>query len=85
MRLHPLRPVPGDAEDASLVQAIMAMARSLDLEVVAEGVETAEQLDFLRSLGCELVQGYLYSRPQWPDEIPALAAQALEPQSPAEA
>jgi len=50
-------------QDAALTQAIIAMARSLDLEVVAEGVETQEQLDFLRRTGCTFAQGYLFSRP----------------------
>lgn len=49
-------------DDAALVRAIIAMAQALGLEVVAEGVETREQLDFLRSTGCELVQGF-YLRP----------------------
>ncbi len=47
----------------------MAMAESLGLEVVAEGVETLEQLDFLRKLGCGQVQGYYYSRPVWPADL----------------
>jgi len=41
----------------------VAMARSLNLEVIAEGVETLEQLAFLQKLGCHLFQGYLHSRP----------------------
>jgi diguanylate cyclase (GGDEF)-like protein/PAS domain S-box-containing protein len=53
--------IPHDADDLSIVQTIIAMARSLKLEVVAEGVETEEQLRFLRDLGCDLVQGYLFS------------------------
>ncbi|WP_238996698.1 EAL domain-containing protein [Paenibacillus pinistramenti] len=47
----------------SIVEAIIAMAHSLDQEVVAEGVETKEQIDILRSLGCDVVQGYYYSQP----------------------
>jgi EAL domain-containing protein (putative c-di-GMP-specific phosphodiesterase class I) len=46
-----------------LVRAIVAMAQSLSLEVVAEGVETEAQYEFLKSLGCETVQGYLTGRP----------------------
>jgi EAL domain-containing protein (putative c-di-GMP-specific phosphodiesterase class I) len=42
---------------------MIGMAHGLELEVVAEGVETAPQLEFLRALGCEHVQGFLYSRP----------------------
>ncbi|HZF81891.1 MAG TPA: EAL domain-containing protein, partial [Burkholderiaceae bacterium] len=46
-----------------LIQTIIGMARSLDLEVVAEGVETPEQLAFLEQHGCRLFQGYLFGRP----------------------
>jgi EAL domain-containing protein (putative c-di-GMP-specific phosphodiesterase class I) len=51
------------AEDAAITRAIIAMAHSLDLKVVAEGVEDCEQLEFLRTHGCDEVQGYLVSRP----------------------
>ncbi len=68
-----VRGLPGDAEDAALVEAIVAMARSLGLRVAAEGVETSAQLAFLRELGCELVQGYLFSRPVAAEQVPELA------------
>jgi EAL domain-containing protein (putative c-di-GMP-specific phosphodiesterase class I) len=55
--------LPEDRDDVALVEAIVAMAHSLNLQVVGEGVETAEQLAFLRSLGCDLIQGYYFSRP----------------------
>jgi diguanylate cyclase (GGDEF)-like protein len=55
--------LPGDPDDVSLVKAILAMAKGLDLEVVAEGVENQEQLGFLKSQGCGLAQGYLLARP----------------------
>ena len=54
---------PGNADDVAIVTAIIQMARSLQLETVAEGVETAEQRDMLRQLGCDRAQGYLISRP----------------------
>ena len=52
-----------DPDDLAIVTAIVAMARSLDVEVVAEGVETAEQLAVLERLGCHRAQGYLLARP----------------------
>jgi diguanylate cyclase (GGDEF)-like protein len=55
--------LPNNPEDVSLVKAILAMAKGLDLKVVAEGVEHDEQLSFLGLQGCELAQGYLLARP----------------------
>ncbi len=55
--------IPGDDEDLAIVAAILRMASALKLEVVAEGVETAEQLRILREMGCDVVQGYFFSRP----------------------
>ena len=55
--------LPGNADDVSLVKAILAMARGLDLKVVAEGVETRTQLSFLTAQGCDFVQGYLLAKP----------------------
>jgi diguanylate cyclase (GGDEF)-like protein len=66
-------PLMGD--DAAITSAILAMAHSLRLEVVAEGVETAEQLEFLRQRKCEYIQGFLISRALPARDIPALIAQ----------
>ncbi|MEO9169652.1 MAG: EAL domain-containing protein [Candidatus Baltobacteraceae bacterium] len=55
--------IPGDANDLAIVSAIIAMAHALGLKVQAEGVETQAQADFLRESGCELAQGYFFSRP----------------------
>ncbi len=52
-----------DPNDAAIVRTILALAQSLDLSVVAEGVETASQLDFLRRHGCQAFQGYMFGRP----------------------
>lgn len=52
-----------NADDAAIVRSILAMAVSLNLNVVAEGVETMEQLAFLRAEGCHIMQGFLFSRP----------------------
>ena len=58
-----IRDVTIDADDAAIVDAILAMSRRLQLNVVAEGVETKEQLRFLQDNGCERVQGYYFSKP----------------------
>ncbi|URD41277.1 PAS domain S-box protein [Pseudomonas sp. BYT-5] len=58
-----VRDAPIDPNDAEIVRAIVAMARSLDLAVIAEGVEQSDQLEFLERQGCYLYQGYLHSRP----------------------
>ncbi|OAN44029.1 two-component system response regulator [Paramagnetospirillum marisnigri] len=58
-----------DPNTAQLVETIVGMAHGLGLETVAEGVETAEQLDFLRSCDCDLVQGFLLGRPMSLDDL----------------
>jgi EAL domain-containing protein (putative c-di-GMP-specific phosphodiesterase class I) len=58
-----VRDLTVDADDAAIVTAIVAMARSLAVDVVAEGVETEEQLEELKRLGCRRAQGYLLARP----------------------
>ena len=58
-----VRDTPDDAEDCAIATAIVALAHSLGLKVVAEGVENRDQLAFLRGLGCDEMQGYLLSRP----------------------
>jgi EAL domain-containing protein (putative c-di-GMP-specific phosphodiesterase class I) len=55
--------MPGDSNDCAIAGAIVGMAKQLGHKVIAEGVETAEQLAFLRSLGCDEMQGYLFSAP----------------------
>ena len=55
--------LPDDADDAAIIGAIIALGKNLRLRVVAEGVETQEQLDFLREKGCDEIQGFFYSRP----------------------
>lgn len=61
--------VPDDTEDAAIVKAIIALAKSLDLDLIAEGVETDIQKDFLLANGCNNIQGYFYSRPIQSTEI----------------
>ncbi len=58
-----VRNIPQDQGDMAITRAIVAMAHSFGMSVIAEGVETIAQLEFLRALGCEDVQGYLFSKP----------------------
>ncbi len=58
-----IRDIPHNQDDAAIVEAIIAMAKRLKIRVVAEGVETREQLQFLQNAGCDIVQGYLLGRP----------------------
>lgn len=58
-----VKDLPGDPEDAAVTAATLSLARDLGLEVVAEGVETTAQRDFLVARGCHTLQGFLYSRP----------------------
>ena len=61
--------VTKDVDDLAITQAIISMAHSLKLEVVAEGVETGSQLELLRAQGCDIIQGYLFSKAIPADEI----------------
>ncbi|MRR51929.1 MAG: bifunctional diguanylate cyclase/phosphodiesterase [Rhodocyclaceae bacterium] len=69
--------IPSDANDCAIAGAIVSMAKQLQHKVVAEGVETADQLAFLTSIGCHEYQGYLFSRP-----LPAAEFEALLRQGP---
>ncbi|MEA1891411.1 MAG: EAL domain-containing protein [Campylobacterota bacterium] len=64
-----VRDLPDDEEDSGITRAVIALAKSLHLRVIAEGVETKEQKDFLVENGCENIQGYFYSKPVPADEF----------------
>lgn len=66
-----IRNLKTNAKISSIVASIVRMCKFLDMKVIAEGVETPEQRDFLRSIGCEYGQGYLYSKPLPVDEFHA--------------
>jgi EAL domain-containing protein (putative c-di-GMP-specific phosphodiesterase class I) len=84
-----------DPDDAALVMAIVSLAHNLRLRVVAEGIETEEQLNFLRLLRCDEGQGYFFSPPQssevleplllkkLPQPLPAQISRPISPNPPA--
>ena len=66
-------------QSAAVVTAIVALARSLGLNVVAEGVENLRQMEVLNRLGCVVMQGYLFSRPLPPEDIERWLEQTVRP------
>jgi len=67
-----VKDVVEDANGAAITRAIIALAHGLNLEAVAEGVETAPQVAFLKENGCDEIQGYYFSPPVWPEELETL-------------
>ena len=67
-----VKDLPNDSDDAAIARAVISLAHTLQLRVIAEGVETREQVDFLRGAGCDEIQGFYLSRP-----IDARALQAI--------
>ena len=67
-----IQDIPGDSNDMAISNAIIGLGKNLDLRVVAEGIETTEQANFLRQAGCSEGQGFLYSRPVTATEFEAL-------------
>jgi diguanylate cyclase (GGDEF)-like protein len=68
-----IRDMVHDSQDAVVLGTIMALGRALQFDIVAEGVEDIEQMQILQGLGCDLVQGYLFSKPIPPVDVPELA------------
>jgi diguanylate cyclase len=66
-----VRDIPGNGDDEAITTAIIAMGHSLGLSVVAEGVETEQQLQFLRAAHCDIMQGFYFARPMPADQITA--------------
>jgi EAL domain-containing protein (putative c-di-GMP-specific phosphodiesterase class I) len=72
-----VRDITSDHDTATITSAIVAMARSLNKDVIAEGVETREQGSFLRHAGCSQLQGFLYGRPMPASELQKLLAEPV--------
>ena len=83
-----VRDLVHDANDRALVEAIIVMAHKLGLAVIAEGVETLEQRDFLFQAGCDFAQGYYFARPMPRDDFAGFLRRArgvwILPGSPAD-
>ena len=67
-----IKDIPQDKNDCAIAAAILALSKELNLKVVAEGIETPEQVNFLNNLGCIDLQGFLFGRPVVPEQIPGL-------------
>ena len=67
-----VRDLERNPDDAAIVAAVISLGHSLKMSVIAEGVETEAQLDYLRQAGCDEMQGYLFSRPVSASEIESM-------------
>ena len=74
-----VRGLPESSEDVAIVGAVIELGHALNLSVVAEGVETSDQLGNLQNAGCDTAQGFLFSRPEHPDVIDALVMTPVLP------
>jgi EAL domain-containing protein (putative c-di-GMP-specific phosphodiesterase class I) len=67
-----VRGLPHSSEDVAIVSAVIELGHALNLSVVAEGVETSDQLGNRQAAGCDSAQGFLFSRPEHPDVVDEL-------------
>ncbi|MGY4476465.1 bifunctional diguanylate cyclase/phosphodiesterase [Bradyrhizobium sp. USDA 3364] len=74
-----VRDLPNDSEDVAIAQAIISMGKALGMTIVAEGVETSEQQEFLRTHACDEMQGFLFSRPLPPRDLAELLMASNSP------
>lgn len=73
-----IKEITNTKKDKALINAVVSMSHALNLQVVAEGIETEEQCSYLRKLGCDYGQGYLFSKPISSQEMSALLTQSLQ-------
>lgn len=73
--------VSNDSDDAAIVRAVIGLGHSLGMRVIAEGVETVSQREWLRQWSCDEIQGYLYGRPMAVDALQDFLAQAMKPKT----
>lgn len=71
----------GEAKQDAIVSAMVAMGKAMGMKVVAEGIETEQQLDFLRQLGCDIAQGYLFSKPLPEQQATEFLEQNMTPET----
>jgi diguanylate cyclase len=71
-----VRGMSGVLDDTPIVEAVISLAKALELHVVAEGVETAQQMEQLKDLGCDLGQGYYFAKPLSSQAIGEMLSQA---------
>jgi EAL domain-containing protein (putative c-di-GMP-specific phosphodiesterase class I) len=76
-----IREIPRDLEDNTITEAVIAMGKTLGVTVVAEGVETAEQRNFLSSRACNELQGFLFSKPCDPEALAEMLKSKKPPRS----